>query len=122
MKSANRVSATSRTVSVVTVVAPAAFRRSAVLWRPTVSRRRYHDPMSELPAGETHDVIHHDGEVVAVVVPIAEYQQLRQALAEQRVNEEFDAVRAGYQTRRKAGVIRYVSHEEAGRRLGLPSG
>jgi hypothetical protein len=78
--------------------------------------------MSELPAGETHDVIHHDGEVVAVVVPIAEYQQLRQALAEQRVNEEFDAVRAGYQTRRKAGVIRYVSHEEAGRRLGLPSG
>jgi hypothetical protein len=29
--------------------------------------------MSELPAGETHDVIHHDGEVVAVVVPIAEY-------------------------------------------------
>jgi len=78
--------------------------------------------MSELPAGETHDVIHHDGEVVAVVVPIAEYQQLRQALAEQRVNEEYDAVRARNQTRRGARAIRYVSHEEAGRRLGLPSG
>ena len=78
--------------------------------------------MSELAAGDNHDVIHHDGEVVAVVVPIAEYRQLRQALAEQRINEEFDAVRAGYQTRREAGAIRYVSHEEAGRRLGLPSG
>jgi hypothetical protein len=77
--------------------------------------------MSELSADETHDVIHHDGEVVAVVVPIAEYQQLRQALAEQRVNEEFDAVRASYQGRQEARSIRYVSHEEAGRRLGLPS-
>jgi hypothetical protein len=78
--------------------------------------------MSELAAGDNHDVIHHDGEVVAVIVPIAEYQQLREALAEQRVNEEFDAVRLGYQTHREAGAIRYVSHEEAGRRLGLPSG
>ena len=77
--------------------------------------------MSELPAGETHDVIHHDGEVVAVVVPIAEYQQLRQALAEQRVNEEFAAVRARHQSRQEAGAIGYVSHEEAGRRLGLPA-
>ena len=77
--------------------------------------------MSELPAGDTHDVIHRSGQVVAVVVPIEEYRQLRQAMQEQQVNEEFDAARASYQDRREAGTIRYVSHEEAGRRLGLPS-
>ena len=77
--------------------------------------------MSELSASDTHDVIHHGGEVVAVVVPIAEYQQLRQALEEQRVNEEFDAVRARYLARQDAGAIRYISHEEASRRLGLPA-
>jgi hypothetical protein len=77
--------------------------------------------MSEMPAGDTHDVIHHGGQVVAVVVPIGEYQQLRQAMQEQQVNEEFDAARSRYLARREAGTIRYVSHEEAGRRLGLPS-
>jgi precorrin-6B methylase 2 len=77
--------------------------------------------MSELPAGDTHDVIHRAGQVVAVVVPIEEYRQLRQAMQEQQVNEEFDAARVSYQDRREAGTIRYVSHEEAGRRLGLPS-
>ncbi len=77
--------------------------------------------MSELPASDTHDVIRRGAEVVAVVVPIAEYQQLRQAAEEQRVNEEFDAARAEYLARRDAGAIRYVSHEEAGRRLGMPS-
>jgi len=60
--------------------------------------------------------------VVAVVVPIEEYRQLRQAMQEQQVNEEFDAARAGYLVRREAGTIRLpASHEEAGRRLGLPS-
>ncbi len=77
--------------------------------------------MSELPAGDTHDVIHHGGAVVAVVVPIAEYRQLRQAAEEQRINEEFDAARTEYLARRNAGTIRYVSHEEARRRLGMPS-
>jgi hypothetical protein len=77
--------------------------------------------MSELSAGDTHDVIHRGGAVVAVVVPIAEYQQLRQAAEEQRVNEEFDVARTEYLARRDAGTIRYVSHEEAGRRLGMPS-
>ncbi len=77
--------------------------------------------MSGLPAGDTHDVIHHGCAVVAVVVPLAEYQQLRQAAEEQRINEEFDAAQADYLARRDAGTIRYVSHEEAGRRLGLPS-
>jgi len=73
--------------------------------------------MSELPAGDSHDVISHGGQVVAVVVPIEEYRQLRQAMQEQQVNEEFDTARAG----REAGTIRYVSHEEAGRHMGLPS-
>lgn len=77
--------------------------------------------MSELPAGDTHDVIRESGEVVAVVVPIDEYRQLRQAMQEQQVNEEFDAGRAGYLACREAGTVLYVSHEEAGRRLGLPS-
>jgi hypothetical protein len=77
--------------------------------------------MSGLPAGDTHDVIHRGGAVVAVVVPIAEYQRLRQAADEQRINEEFDAARTGYLARRDAGMIRYVSHEEAGRRLGMPA-
>ena len=77
--------------------------------------------MSELPAGDTHDVIQHGGKVVAVVVPIEEYRQLRQAMQEQQVNEGFDAARARYLARREAGEIRYVSHEEAGRRLGMPS-
>jgi hypothetical protein len=60
--------------------------------------------MSELPAGDTHDVIRQSGEVIAVVVPIEEYQQLRQAMQEQQVNEEFDAARASYQARREAGA------------------
>ncbi len=77
--------------------------------------------MSELPAGDTHDVIRQSGQVVAVVVPIEEYRQLRQAMQEHQVNEEFDAARARYLARREAGAIQYVSHEEAGRRLGMPS-
>jgi hypothetical protein len=77
--------------------------------------------MSELPAGDTHDVISHSGQVVAVAVPIEEYRQLRQAMHEQQINEEFDAARVRYLARREAGAIRYVSHEEAGRRLGMPS-
>jgi hypothetical protein len=77
--------------------------------------------MSEPPADDTHDVIRHGGQVVAVVVPIGEYRQLRQAMQEQQVNEDFDAARARYLARREAGEIRYVSHEEAGRRLGVPS-
>ena len=77
--------------------------------------------MSELPSSDTHDVIHHGGAVVAVMVPIAEYQQLRQAAEEQRINDEFDAARTDYLARQEAGTISYVSHDEVGRRLGLPT-
>lgn len=75
--------------------------------------------MSELPDGDTHDVIAHGEEVVAVVVPLAEYRQLGRALEEQQVNEEFDAAQGDFLSRRNAGTLRYVSHEEAARRLGL---
>jgi len=77
--------------------------------------------MSELPAGDTYDVIRHSGQVVPVVVAIEEYQQLRHAMQEQQINEEFDAARARYLARSEAGAVRYVSHEEAGCRLGMPS-
>jgi hypothetical protein len=76
--------------------------------------------MSELPDGDTHEVIAHGGEVVAVVVPLEEYRQLRRALEEQQVNEEFDAAQVDFLRRQSAGTLCYVSHEEAGRRLGLP--
>jgi PHD/YefM family antitoxin component YafN of YafNO toxin-antitoxin module len=59
-----------------------------------VSPLRHYALVSELPAGDTQAVIRHRGQVVAVIVPIEEYQQLRQALQEQQVNEEFDAFRA----------------------------
>jgi hypothetical protein len=62
--------------------------------------------MSEVPPCDTHDVIHHGGQVVAVVVPIGEYQQLRQAMQEQQINEEFDAARARHLARREAGTMR----------------
>jgi len=45
---------------------------------------------------------------------------MRCSSEEQQVNEKFDAARARYWARREAGAIRYVSHEEAGRRLGMP--
>ena len=77
--------------------------------------------MSELPDGDTHEVIAHGEEVVAVVVPLEEYRQLRRALEEQQVNEEFDAAQVDFLRRQSAGTLCYVSHEEAGRRLGIPS-
>jgi hypothetical protein len=74
--------------------------------------------MSELPDGDTHDVIARGEEVVAVVVPLAEYRRLRRALEEQQVNEELDAAQLDFLRRQSAGALCYVSHEEAGRRLG----
>ena len=55
-------------------------------------------------------------------MPIVEYQKLREALEEQRVNEEFDAACASYLACKEAGAVRYVPHEEARRHLGLPAG
>jgi hypothetical protein len=76
--------------------------------------------MSELPAEDTHDMIHRGGQVVAVVVPIEEYRQLRLAQEEERINKEFAAAYADHLARKEAGTVQYVSHEEARRRLGMP--
>ncbi|MCW2917846.1 MAG: hypothetical protein JWN52_5914 [Actinomycetia bacterium] len=76
--------------------------------------------MSELPAEDTHDVIHRGGQVVAVVVPIEEYRQLRLAQEEERINEEFAAAYTDHLARKESGTVQYVSHEEARRRLGMP--
>jgi PHD/YefM family antitoxin component YafN of YafNO toxin-antitoxin module len=76
--------------------------------------------MSELPPEDTHDVIHRGGQVVAVVVPIEEYRQLRLAQEEERINEEFAAAYADHLARKESGTVQYVSHEEARRRLGMP--
>jgi hypothetical protein len=40
---------------------------------------------------------------IAVVVPLAKYRQLRHALEEQQVNEEFDAGQADFLARRNSG-------------------
>ena len=77
--------------------------------------------ISELPDGDTHDVIAHGEGVVAVVVPMAEYRQLRRALEEQQVNEEFDAAQVEFLSCRNAGTLRYVSHEGSGPASG-PAG
>ena len=54
------------------------------------------------------------------MVPLAEYRRLRRALEEQQVNEEFDTAQVDFLSRQSARTLRYVSHEEAARRLGLP--
>ena len=76
--------------------------------------------MGELPDGDTHDVIAHGEEVVAVVVPQANYRQLRRALEEQQVSEEFDAAQADFLKPPGRWDAQLCSHEEAARRQGLP--
>jgi hypothetical protein len=63
-------------------------------------------------------VIRHSGQVVAVVVPIEEYQQLRPAMQEQQVNEEFDATRASYLARRSCPARVYGIRRDGGDRPG----
>lgn len=65
---------------------------------------------------DTHDVIHLDGEVVFVVVPIEEYRKLR-ALARQASAEDLEAAEMAaeyeqYQEWNAAGRLGAVSHEE----------
>ena len=78
--------------------------------------------MSEQPLYD-HDVIHHGGEVVAVVVPLDEYRRL--TLAEKIVGPEalMDAedelALAEYRARQAAGIDDGIAHEEAKRRLGI---
>ena len=73
--------------------------------------------MSELPAGDTYDVIHRGNEVVAVVVPIVDTS----SYARRWRNSASTSSSTLLAARKEAGAVRYVPHEEARRHLGLPA-
>jgi hypothetical protein len=75
--------------------------------------------MSELPVDDHHEVIHL-GDQTAVIVPLEEYRQLKDAAEVARVETEFAIGAADFLAREAAGTTQYVSSEEARRRLRLP--
>jgi PHD/YefM family antitoxin component YafN of YafNO toxin-antitoxin module len=78
--------------------------------------------MSEQPL-DGHDVIHHGGEVVAVVVPLEEYRRLKLAEKiadpEALMDAEDELALAEYRARQAAGIDHGISHEAAKRMLGI---
>lgn len=81
--------------------------------------------VSELPAEDTHEVIHL-GDQTAVVVPLAEYRRLRAleqlADSEALVEAEAQAALADYQARKAAGTLGPgVPHDQVRRQFGLPA-
>jgi PHD/YefM family antitoxin component YafN of YafNO toxin-antitoxin module len=78
--------------------------------------------MSELPVGDPHEVIHL-GTEAAVVVPLAEYSQLRYDAQRARLVEQVDANEAAalaeYREQRAAGTVHTVPQAEVRRRFGL---
>lgn len=82
--------------------------------------------MAELPVDDPHEVIHLGGQA-AVVVPLAEYQQLRslarQADAEAVVDNEAQVAIEQYQERKAAGALPPgIPQDEVRRQLGLTTG
>ncbi len=81
------------------------------------------DP-APVPDTGSYEVIHL-GAAAAVVVPIADFLRLqaleRRASAEELEDAEDDAALADWEAREAAGLTSYVPHEEARRRLGLPT-
>jgi hypothetical protein len=78
--------------------------------------------MTELPAGDDHQVIHLGGET-AVVVPLAEYRHLRELeqraeLVEQVDAEESEAL-AEYREQQATGTVTAIPQDEVQRRFGL---
>jgi hypothetical protein len=77
--------------------------------------------MTELPAGDPHEVIHLVDEA-AVVVPLAEYRQLRHDARRTRLIGQADveeaAARAEYRAQQAAGPVRTVPQAEVRRRFG----
>lgn len=78
--------------------------------------------MTELPAGDDHQVIRLGGEA-AVVVPLDEYRRLRElerraTFAEQADAEEAEAL-AEYRAQQDAGTVTTVPQDEVRRRFGL---
>jgi hypothetical protein len=80
--------------------------------------------MTELPAGDPHEVIHL-GDAVAVVVPLDEYQRLRHDALSARLIEQADAEEAAalaeYRVQQAAGTVISVPQAEVRRRFGLGS-
>jgi hypothetical protein len=82
----------------------------------------YHGPVTELPADDSHEVIHL-GDEAAVVVPLAEYRQLRHDALRARLIEQADAEEAAalaeYREQQVAGTLVTVPQAEVRRRFGL---
>jgi hypothetical protein len=78
--------------------------------------------MSELPAGDGHDVIHLGG-ATAVVVPIEEYRRLRElerrALLTEQADTEEAAALAEYRAQQQARTVVSIPQAEVRRRFGL---
>jgi hypothetical protein len=78
--------------------------------------------MTELPADDPHEVIHL-GDEVAVVVPLAEYRQLRHDALRARLIEQADAEEAAaladYQQQQAVGSVVTVPQADVRRRFGL---
>jgi hypothetical protein len=78
--------------------------------------------MSDLPAGDGHEVIHLGGEA-AVVVPLEEYRRLRElerfASPLEEADVEDTSALADYRRRKAAGTVELVAHDEVRRRFGL---
>jgi len=78
--------------------------------------------MTELPASDPHEVIHL-GDEAAVVVPLAEYRQLRHDARRTRLIEQADAEEvaalAEYRAQQAAGPVKTVPQAEVRRRFGL---
>lgn len=77
----------------------------------------------QIEPGESHDVIHHDGQPIAVVVPMAEFRVLselrRNASAEELADAEDAAAIADWEARKASGTARTVPADEVRRQLGL---
>jgi PHD/YefM family antitoxin component YafN of YafNO toxin-antitoxin module len=78
--------------------------------------------MTELPAGDPHEV-NHLGDVAAVVVPVAEYRQLRREARRARLIEQTDAEEAAalaeYRAQQAVSPVKTVPQAEVRRRFGL---
>jgi hypothetical protein len=81
--------------------------------------------MTELPGDDPHEVIHL-GDATTVVVPLAEYQQLRHDALRVQLIQQADtdeaAALAEYREQQAAGTVVTVPQAEVRRRFGWPVG
>ena len=78
--------------------------------------------MTQLPADDSHEVIHL-GDEAAVVVPLEEYRQLRHDALRARLIEQTDAAEAAalaeYREQQAVGAVVTVPQAEVRRRFGM---